>query len=331
MGHNVASLDEEEVAASRLCAIWIGTGDDPESLEAISHYLEALSSMPVRCELTVVVNGEMKSRDTLFRLLKTCHLAIQIVQLHRSCDESTAIRAGLEASHGAVVVLLPTYLQSDPNAIVDMLDEIREGAHYVATWRNPRVDSKWGAFKSHVFNVFTSYMTGIKLHDINSGMRAMTRELSDHLPLYGDLHRFSPILAAMQGYHVSEVSVRHLKERRVERGDVRFGVYLRRALDLVTLFFLFKFTKKPLRFFGLIGSVSLGVGTIIITWVSAQRFLGTSIADRPAFLLGVVFLVLGVQLFSVGLLGELIIFTHGRHLFHQHVEEVHNRDTKDSD
>jgi len=315
VGQTVKSLDGDSITVPQLSAIWIYSGTAPDSFDALSQYEKALSRLPLQCELTVVVNGDSGPLEELMQRLDTCQLATQVVQIHRYCDESTAVRAGLEASRGEMIVLLPAYVQSDPNAIVKMLDEITQGAHYVATWRNPRVDSRWGACKSYWFNVLTSSMTGVKLHDINSGLRIMTREVSEHLPIYGDLHRFSPILAAMQGFHVSEVTVRHLTERRMEKGESHFGVYLRRALDLMALFFLFKFTKKPLRFFGLIGSTSLAMGALIIMWVSIQRFLGTNMADRPALLLGVVFVVLGVQLFSVGLLGELIIFTHGRHLF----------------
>lgn len=331
VGQDLKSPDGDSITVPQLSAIWIYSGSDPDSFDALSQYEKALSRLPLQCELTVVINGNLGPLEELMQRLDTCQLATQVVQIHRYCDESTAVRAGLEASRGEMIVLLPAYVQSDPNAIVKMIDEIEQGAHYVATWRNPRVDSRWGAIKSYWFNVFTSYMTGVKLHDINSGLRIMTREVSDHLPIYGDLHRFSPILAAMQGFHVSEVTVRHLQEQRAEKDGSRFGVYLRRALDLMALFFLFKFTKKPLRFFGLIGATCLASGTTVIVWITIQRVFGVSWADRPALLLGVVLVVLGVQLFSVGLLGELIIFTHGRHLFYQHVEEVRNRDTEESD
>ncbi|MEO2047687.1 MAG: hypothetical protein ABGX16_14070 [Pirellulales bacterium] len=323
-------LDNDPTEISQLSAIWICSAEEPDTLDVLNQYTNALSELPLECELIIVANGDMHCRNELIGRIEACHLVAKIVQLHRYCDESTAIRTGLEASRGDLIVLLPTYVQSDPHAIIGMLDEIKRGAHYVASWRNPRVGSRWSAFKSRLFNVFTSYMTGIKLHDTNSGLRVMKREVTENLPIYGDLDRFLPVLAAMQGFQVSEVIVRHVMDRE-KKGNNRFGVYMRRILDLMTLFFLFKFTKKPLRFFGLIGSVSLGMGGLIIAGVTVQRFLGTSMADRPALLLGVVFLVLGAQLFSGGLLGELIIFTHGRHLFHQHVEEIHKHSSKESD
>lgn len=330
---NQRLLSEDSREDKELSAIWICAGDDPNTFDSLPRYVDVLADLPLMCELTIVVNGELGASEELISCLQDDHkddgepriahdVAIQIVHLHRQCDESTAIRAGLEASRGMIIVLLPTYMQSDPNAIVEMISKINEGAHYVASWRNPRIDSRWSSYKSHLFNLCTSAVTGVELHDLNSGLRAMTREVSDQLPIYGDLHRFLPIMAAMQGFDISEVSVQHLKEQRAEKGG-RFGVYLRRILDLLTLFFLFKFTKKPLRFFGLFGASSLAIGAMIIAWVTTQRFLGVSMANRPALLLGIVFVVLGVQLFSVGLLGELIIFTHRRHLMKLHVEEIH--------
>lgn len=305
-----------------LSAIWIYSGDEPDCLETLNQYVDALINLSVTCELVVVVNGTAGPTEQMLEMLASVALDSHLAQIHRPSDESTAIRAGLEVSHGDLIALLPDYVQVDPVAVEDMLAEVQKGANYVASWRNPRIDSRWGASKSWLFNQSTSYMTGVTLHDINSGLRLMTREVAEHVPIYGDLHRFSPILAALQGFSVTEVQVCHLRERRVEKGDSRFGVYLRRTLDLITLFFLFKFTKKPLRFFGLIGSVSLVLGILMISTMFIQRLYGAELAERPLLLLGVVFAVLGVQLFSVGLLGELIIFTHGRDLFHQHVTEL---------
>jgi hypothetical protein len=147
----------------------------------------------------------------------------------------------------------------------------------------------------------------------------MRREITRDVPLYSELDRFLPILAEMQGYRVSEIKVRHLAER-VKPGDGGLGVYFRRILDMMTLFFLFKFTRKPLRFFGLLGGATVVTGGII----AVQRLLGTPAADRPALLLAVLLTVLGVQLFSLGLLGELIIFVHGSKLGTRHVEKVSN-------
>ncbi len=155
-------------------------------------------------------------------------------------------------------------------------------------------------------------LTGVKYHDISCGLRLMKREVAQKIHLYGDLHRFLPLLAYERGFKVTEIQVkqsRHDAKRRVFRP----GVYLRRLLDILTLFFLFKFTKKPLRFFGLVGSALSVAGAAIMGYLGLYRLLGFgAIAGRPLVILGVLLMVLGVQLFSIGLLGEIIIFTHAR-------------------
>lgn len=318
---------EEHPPASpdSVSAIWISPENNLNVLDTFRHYCLTLRGLPAECELIVVINGDRGSPRALVEQLRSDDVAVRLVHIHRYCDQATAMRAGLASSRGARVVFLPDYIESDETAIHDMLAELDRGAHYVASWRQQRVDSGWSALNSRIFNRLTRLMTNVPLHDINSGLRAMTREVTEKLPVYGDLHQFLPILAAMQGFVVSEVKVRHIcppTPRSSVAVRLHPGVYLRRLLDLLTLFFLFKFTKKPLRFFGLIGSAALALGGGVVLVLVVQRMLGTGLADRPLLLLGITGIVLGVQLFSLGLLGELIIFTHGRHLFQQHSEEL---------
>jgi hypothetical protein len=138
----------------------------------------------------------------------------------------------------------------------------------------------------------------------------MRRSVAEQIHLYGDLHRFLPLLAEQQGFRIAEIPVRQ-SPLDAKRRLYRPGLYLRRLLDILTLFFLFKFTKKPLRFFGLVGSGIFGCGAIITGYLGLYRILGFGpLADRPLLILGTLLMVLGVQVLSVGLLGEIIIFTH---------------------
>jgi hypothetical protein len=192
----------------------------------------------------------------------------------------------------------------------------------VASWRTPRIDSKSEQTKSRIFNWIAAWFSGVRLHDINSGLRVMRREVIEHLPLYGDLHVYLPILAARQGFRVGEVPVRHLQERpnRSARGA---SVYLRRALDLLTLFFLIRFTQKPFRFFGGIGSILLAGGGVITLVLGIDRlFFGTALANRPMLVLGTLLMVFGIQMFSLGLIGELIIFVSAGGMTDYQVEQV---------
>lgn len=307
----------------QVSAVWACCGQDPELEHTAEQYVAALEALPLSAELIVVTNGSAETaRNRLLPLLRRSKLQSTIVHISHFRDESTPLRAGLQASRGEYVALLPQYLQSDPNDIQSMLDKLDEGYDYVASWRNPRVDSRRSSWTSRLFNLLTRWISGLPLHDVNSGLRLARRELTNHVPIYGDLHRFLPHLAASQGFRVTEVRTKHLQER-VETGDYGVGVYVRRLLDLLGLFFLVKFTRKPLRFFGMIGSGTLAAGALITGVLCVQRLLKlTALADRPALMFGVLMVVLGIQLFALGLLGELIIFTHGRMLRDSHVEFI---------
>lgn len=320
------SIDLQEptthTKAGTLSAIWICDERGTRAELTLARYLDALSATSQNCDLTIVCNAEATQTIAAFQArLEESKIEARMICLHRACDHSAEIQAGLDASDGETIVLLPPYIQSDPDALHRMLEEIENGADYVASWRTPRVDSWWNGFKSRVFNFITRRLTGIKLHDVNSGMRVMSRQLTDHVPIYGDLDRFWPFFANAQGYKIVEVKTRHIEER-VKRGDYRLGVYMRRLLDVLALFFLIKFTRKPLRFFGLIGGSTFLAGATITAVLVAQRLFGSPLADRPALIFGVLLIVLGIQLFSLGLLGELLIFTHGKAVRDYHVQRV---------
>jgi hypothetical protein len=147
------------------------------------------------------------------------------------------------------------------------------------------------------------------------------------MPLYGDQHRFAPLLADRLGFRIKEVDVRQSSKEKSWR-VYPFGVYPRRLLDLLTVFFLVKFTKKPLRFFGLIGAGTFVIGGLIMLYLVIERlFFGSALADRPALLLSSLLVVLGVQIFALGLIGELIIFTHAKHIKEYTIDEVINLPT----
>ena len=250
-------------------------------------------------------------------------LSAQVLCLHRAADESTALSQGFQAGSGDIFTVVPPYLQIDPADIAPMVGRVASGEYdCMASWREPRIDSKGDAWKSRMFNSLTRWATGSTVHDLNSSLRVMRRCVVEDVQVYGDLYRFVPILAARKGYRVGEQKVRHIEER-VKKGDYHLGVYVRRLLDLMSLLFLTKFTSKPLRFFGLVGSTVLALGALITATVIVQWFGGRALSDRPMLVFGVVMVVLGLQLFSIGLLGELIIFTHARDLKEYNVERVY--------
>jgi len=247
--------------------------------------------------------------------------SITIVSLSRSFGEATALMAGFEQASGDVIVTLPAYHQIEPADIGKLVSGLASAELcYGRRW--PRAET-WIAGRRRVaFHRLVSAVTGLKVSDLGCGARAMRRQVLAEIQLYGDQHRFIPILADRLGFRVREVDLRQSSQDKFE-GVYRVREYTHRALDIFTVFFLVRFTKKPLRFFGMAGVSTFIIGLVITLVLVAQRaFFGQPLADRPALLLSSLLVVLGLQLFAIGLLGELIIFTHAKTIKDYQVDRV---------
>jgi glycosyltransferase involved in cell wall biosynthesis len=240
------------------------------------------------------------------------HSNVRILRFAREFGETAALRLGIERSRGDLILTLPAYFQVRPEGIGPLLDALDSGADLAVASRSPRLDSWLNRMQSRVFHSIVGGVSQQRFHDMACGVRAMRRSVAEALPLYGDLHRFIPALALREGYRVEEVSVpQHPSDARVR--VYRPGVYIRRLLDIGAFFFLAKFTEKPLRFFGLVGSLCLVSGAVISLILLIQRVEGQGIANRPALLLGVLLVALGVQLIGLGLVGEIIVHLRAPH------------------
>jgi glycosyltransferase involved in cell wall biosynthesis len=274
-------------------------------------------------EFIFVLDGPDEAALQLLRALKLEHPEIQVIALNRWFGEATALAIGLERSRGSMVLTLPSYFQVEPFEIRRLLEQLKEGGYdMVVAWRHPRIDSFFNRVQAWVFRWLVTVLTGTQYHDVSCGLRVMKRKVIEEIRLYGELHRFLPLLAYEQGFKVAELAVQQSRFD-LARRMYEPGIYLRRVLDVLTLFFLVKFTKKPLRFFGLVGSAVSLTGVVILGYLGLYRLLGYgAIAGRPLLILGVLLTVLGLQLFSIGLLGELIVFTHARDRKEYQIEEI---------
>jgi glycosyltransferase involved in cell wall biosynthesis len=238
--------------------------------------------------------------------------AIRLLRFARTFGETAALRLGLEKSRGDLVITLPAYFQVQPDGIRLLLDAISSGADMVVASRSPRMDSWLNRLQSRAFHSIVSGVSEQRFHDMACGVRVMRRAVAEALPLYGDLHRFIPALALREGFRVEEVAIpQHPNDTRTRLYQP--GVYLRRLLDIAAFFFLAKFTEKPLRFFGLVGGLFVGIGGLLSLILFIQRVEGQAIANRPALLLAVLFMALGVQLVGLGLVGEIIVHLRAPH------------------
>ncbi len=250
---------------------------------------------------------------------------VRTIALHKPFGESVCLSSAFEHSYGELIMTSPAYVQIDPHEVGPMLAAIDEGADFVTTWRHPRVDSKLNQLQSWLFNWVVRKVVGASFHDLNSTLRLMRREVLEQLTIYGNMYRYLPAVAYRQGFRVDELKVRHLAEWG-GAGVFGPGIYLRRALDVLGLMFLARFTHKPLRFFGSLGGALMAVGLLLagsqlIAWLTSDGAYGLN--QRPFFLVGVLFGVLGAQIVGFGLVGEIIVFTQAKNVREYRIERIY--------
>lgn len=274
-------------------------------------FARELEGRPEDFEFIFIFDGRFNPPPELLAVARD-NPAVRVLRFARTFGETAALRLGIEKSRGDLVITLPPYFQVQPEGIRLLLEGVSAGADMVIASRSPRLDSWPNRLQSNAFHRIVGGVSEQRFHDMACGVRAMRRPVAEALPLYGDLHRFIPALALREGFRVDEVSVpQHPDDARTRLYGP--GVYLRRLLDIAAFFFLAKFTEKPLRFFGLVGSLFLGAGTLLSLVLLVQRVEGQGIANRPALLLAVLFLALGVQLMGLGLVGEIIVHLRAPH------------------
>ncbi len=300
------------LAHSDFISVVVPVVERADDLLAVYHaFGRELDARTQEYEFLFVFDGRLAPSPELLALARE-NANIRILRFAREFGETAALRLGIEKSRGDLVITLPAYFQVQPVGIHLLLDAVSQGADMVVANRSPRLDNWLNRMQSRAFHRIVGGASEQRFHDMACGVRAMRRSVAEALPLYGDLHRFIPALALHEGFRVDEVAVPQ------HPGDAGMrvygpGVYLRRLLDIAAFFFLAKFTEKPLRFFGLVGSVFLAAGTVLSLVLFIQRVEGQGIANRPALLLAVLCLALGVQLMGLGLVGEIIVHLRAPH------------------
>lgn len=298
-----------------------GRYDDVAAL--FKEYRAALLGLGRSFELIYVLDGpKPEVRAELERLLAAGEV-FELVQLARSFGEATALAAGFEVCRGTLILTLPAYFQVEPRSI-GALFEAKGQHHLVIAHRSPRRGSAFERLRRRLFHRLIQAVTGLEFRDLGCGVRLLDREVLEEISLYGDQHRLFPVLVERSGFRVLEIDLPQ-SNRDAFRGRYSVRDLVGRVLDVFAVFFLVKFTKKPLRFFGAVGSALCVFGGAYLLMLIVQRlFFGQPLADRPALLLSSLLVVLGIQIFGLGLLGELIIFSHARDLKEYRVERIVN-------
>ncbi len=272
----------------------------------------ALKPLGQPYELIFVDDGSTDGSGQILRDLFETDPAMRIIDFQQNFGKTAGLTAGFRHSRGEVIITLDADLQDDPAEIPALLAKLHEGYDLVAAWRYHRNDPIDKTWPSRVFNWTVTTFTGIPLHDFNCGFKAYRRAVTEQIPLYSDFHRFIPVLAASKGFRLAEVPVQH-HPRFSGTSKYGLGRTVRGFLDFITVLFLMTYLKHPLRFFGVGGLAMSGLGGLIQLYLLGLwlwREVGGAdvgpIGTRPLFLVGILLIILGIQLFSTGLLGEMI-------------------------
>jgi glycosyltransferase involved in cell wall biosynthesis len=285
--------------------------NEAASLPELAQRIHAALDGVRRYELIFIDDGSTdESWDVITRLHEQLP-TVRGVRLRANFGKAMALSAGFAHARGEIIVMMDADLQDDPVDLPAFLAAIENGLDVVVGWKVNRLDPLNRRVLSKIFNGTVGMMTRVHLHDMNCGFKAFRREVIHTLPVYGDLFRFIPVLAKWQGFRVGEVPVQHHARK---HGRSRYGLerILRGLFDLLSVMFLTRYSRKPMHLFGLMG-LMLGVGGFAIcTYLTVLWSLGHAIGHRPLLLLGVLLIILGIQFFSMGLLGEFLTFSHQR-------------------
>jgi len=288
--------------------------NEAESLpELTKRIYEQLIPTGKKFEVVFIDDGSTDNSFDVLTQLKAAYPEIHIIQFKRNFGKSASLSEGFKTAKGDIVITMDADLQDDPEEIPRLVKEVESGFDLVSGWKKKRNDPISKTIPSKFFNIATRHLTGIKIHDFNCGLKAYRRDVIKAIPVYGELHRYLPVLAHWLGFKVGELVVKHHPR---QHGYSKFGIkrFFNGFFDLLTVLFITRFRQKPLHLFGFMGLGSSMLGLLILLYLSILWFQGQGIGQRPLFFLGVLLIIVGVQFFSIGLIGEMLINTRGNNI-----------------
>ena len=293
-----------------MISVVVPVHDEERSIEPLYQELsDALEPLDRPWEAVFVDDGSADGSLGVLTRLNSAAPNVKVVRLRRHFGKAAALAAGFRHAQGDVVVTIDADLQDDPAEIPRLLAKLDEGFDLISGWKVHRRDPLSRRILSRIFNGVVGRVSGVRLHDLNSGLKAYRADVVRNLRIYGELHRFLPVLAHDRGYRVAELPVNH---RPREHGRSRYGVerYVRGFLDFLTVWFMGRYRHRPLHLFGGLGLSLSAIGTILLAYLTVLKLSGEAIGHRPLLTLGVLLVVVGLQFFSLGLLSELITSHH---------------------
>jgi glycosyltransferase involved in cell wall biosynthesis len=294
-----------------------------------SRIAEVLEPLGYRFEIVFVDDGSRDGTVDRIREARRRDPRVEMVRLRRNFGKAAALSAGFDHSRGHLIITMDGDLQDDPAEIPRMLEALEEGdLDLVSGWKRRRQDPPSKRYPSKLFNWVTRKLARVDLHDFNCGFKAYRREVLEQVAVYGELHRYIPVLASRRGFQVGEIEVAHHPRR---HGTSKYGwdrLY-KGLLDLITVLFITRYTRRPLHLFGLVGLVLVTTGFFINSYLAILWFLGHGLSNRPLLLLGILLMLMGIQVLTTGLLGEMITFKNFRRSDSYSVKEIVGRRPQD--
>lgn len=290
--------------------------NEAASLPALAQKIAAALHTSESYEIVFVDDGSTDDSWAVIQELHGQDSRIRGLRLRRNFGKAMALAAGFREARGELLVMMDADLQDDPSDIPEFLLGLRNGADVVVGWKVQRKDPLNRRVASKIFNGTVAWTTGVSLHDMNCGFKAYRREVIETVPIYGDLFRFIPALAAADGFRVIEIPVRHHPRA---FGSSRYGLerIMRGFFDLLSVLFLTRYARRPMHLFGLIGLFTGTLGFGLFGYLSVLWFMGEGIGSRPLLLLSVLLIVLGVQFATMGFLGEFLTYIEEKRAYQQ--------------
>tara|TARA_S200000501_G_scaffold140343_1_gene132706 strand:+ start:211 stop:1173 length:963 start_codon:yes stop_codon:yes gene_type:complete len=296
---------------NQLISIIIPVFNECESIGyLLDEVLNVMLSNKLNFEIVVVNDGSQDTTSTVLDELTIKIKELSVISLRKNYGQTAAMAAGFDNSNGEIVISLDGDLQNDPNDIPNLISQIDEGYDLICGWRYDRKDKLISRrIPSKIANKLISKLTGLKLHDYGCSLKAFKKEILDDIKLYGELHRFLPVLANIEGAKIKEIKVNH---RSRKYGSSKSGIdrTFRVLMDLLTVFFMTRFLTRPMYGFGFVGIISIFLSLGMTSYLLLIKILGEDIGNRPILMFALILGIAGVQLFSFGLLSELLIRTY---------------------
>lgn len=319
---NVPDISGGNASGKDMISVIASVVDFEEGIQELYQSLsETMKESGKNYELIFVDDASKdKTYEILLKIEKEDPL-VKIIRMRAVFGEAASYDAGLKNSKGDIVILLTGRVRIAASGLLELLQTLEDGHDMVVGWRYPRADSALNQVVSKSFNWLVRKISNIQLHDMNSGVLVARREALENIEIYGALNSFLPVLAVRKGYKVTERKIEQLKGW--FRRSVYFKEYLQRLLDILTVIFLTRYSKKPIHFLGFVGTVFTLLGLGVNVYLFFYRILEIGpIGGRPLLLFGSLLLVVGVQMISIGLIGEMIIFTHARDIKEYNIEKI---------